>query len=122
VTTFRIQERIEEWMADQLGKEDPLNGDDWGYAAALMLTDTDNGPKHTWRLMVTLRSPFLGQPPIPASIGLIAEMPPEQAVRHFAAKMVADLRAEFERRKRGMANAPGLNLPGLPGAMKQGPN
>jgi hypothetical protein len=122
VTVFSIADRVTGWMADQLAKEDPLGGDDWGFAAALHLQDTPKGPQTSWRLLMTLRAPFLGQPPIGASIGLIADMPPEQAVRHFVTKMTGDLRAEFERRKGNMVNAPGLNLPGLPGAMKQGPN
>jgi hypothetical protein len=72
------------------------------------------------------RSPFLGQQPIGASLGLNAEMPPEPAVRHFVTKMTGDLRQEFAKRKTDMVKAPGLNLPGLPsalpGAAKQGPN
>lgn len=93
----------------------------------MMMTDAGNGPKITWRLMMTLRSPFLGQPPIPTSIGLIADIPPEQAVRHFTTKMMSDLRGAFEQQKTNMAKAPGLNLSGLPGlpgaaAMRQGPN
>jgi hypothetical protein len=126
VTVFSIQDRITGWMADQIGKEDPLDGDDWGHAAAMQVTDTAKGPQVSWRLLMTLRGPFLGQAPIGASIGLMTDSPPEQAVRHFTAKMMGDLRQEFGKRKTNMVRAPGLNLPGgltgLPGALKQGPN
>lgn len=123
----RIQQRIEEWIADQITKADPFDGDDWGYAATMIVAETPQGQAVSWRLLVTLRAPFLGQP-IGASIGLKGDMPPEPAVRHFTSQMTSDLRQEFERRKTNMVKAPGLGLPGLPGMAglpgvpKQGPN
>jgi len=119
-------------MADAIAKEDPLGGDDWGYCASLQValqqTPQGTGAVPQWAVMVSLRSPFLGQPPLCATMLLSGAggVPAEQLVTTVTAKMVSDLRQAIAQQKTGMVKAPGLGLPGLPaglkGALKQGPN
>jgi hypothetical protein len=126
MTAFSIQDRITGWMADQIGKEDPLDGDDFGYHATMAAMQTPKGDAIIWIILVTLRAPFLGQQPIGATGKLQGNTPSEAAVRQIVTKLVTDLRQEHQRQKTAMIKAPGLGLPGglssLPGALKQGPN
>jgi hypothetical protein len=121
MTVYSISDRMAGWITDQIGKEDPLDGDEWGYGLSLDTVQTPAGNTAAWVILVSLRAPFLGRPPIAASMKLTG-MPPEPLIRQVVKKLVSDLRQAFEQQKTGMVNAPALNLPGLPGAMKQGPN
>jgi hypothetical protein len=130
VTAFSIQDRITGWMADQIAREDPIGGDDWGYCASLQVQQTPNGAVPLWALMLSLRGPFLRQPPICATLLLAGAggVPQEQGVRAIVTSIMGQLRQAFEQQKASMVKAPGLGLeglgkiPGLKGAMKQGPN
>jgi len=125
---FDVQARIHGWMADQIAAEDPLGADEWGYCASLQVQQAQQGAVPLWALMVSLRGPFLGQPPMCATILLAGAggVPQEQGVRAIVTSVMGQLRQAFEQQKTGMVKAPGLGLNGLPaglkGAMKQGPN
>jgi hypothetical protein len=128
MTSFDVQARIHEWMADTIAREDPLGGDDWGYCASLQVQPTPQGPVPLWAIMVSLRGPFLTQPPMCAVLLLTGAggVPQEQGVRAIVSKIMGELRQAFEQQKTNMVKAPGLGLNGLPagfkGALKQGPN
>lgn len=126
MTAYGIGDRIHEWMADQIKIEDPLDGDGFGYHAALQLqqkqTPQGIALAPLWAFVVSIRSPFLGQPPINATTTFPDGNPPESVVRALVKNMTGQLRQAFEQQKTSMVRAPGLGLPGLPGVPKQGPN
>jgi hypothetical protein len=129
VTPYDVQARIHEWMASQIAIEDPLEADEWGYCASLQVQQTPQGAVPLWAIMVSLRGPFLGQPPMCATLLLqgAGGVPQEQGVRVLVTKIMGQLRQAFAQQKTSMVKAPGLGLegllnPGLKGAMKQGPN
>ena len=130
MTSYNVQDRLHEWMADTIAREDPLGGDDWGYCASLQVQQAPQGSVPLWALMVSLRGPFLGQPPLCATILLqgAGGVPQEQGVRAVVTSIMGQLRQAFEQQKSAMVKAPGLGLdglgkiPGIKGALKQGPN
>ena len=126
MTSFDVQERIHGWMASQIAAEDPLEADEWGYCASLQVQQTPKGAVPLWAIMVSLRGPFLGQPPICATLLLngAGGVPQEQGVRAIVTSIMGQLRQAFQQQKTAMVKAPGLGLegllnPGIKGAMKQ---
>jgi hypothetical protein len=115
VTAFSIHDRITGWVDDQLAKEDPLDGDEWGRHVTMAAMSTQQGDAIVWIILVTLRGPFLGEDVIGSTSKLQANIPPEPAVRTSVTRAVENLRKAFELRKRqGFAPGNGHNQAGLP--------
>lgn len=113
MSTFSIHGRVAAWVDDQLAKEDPLNGDEWGYQVTMALAPTPNGDAVVWCFLITMRAPFLGLDAIGTTFKLAANVPPENAVRANTTKAVENLRREFTRR-RGDGLPPAGRQNGLP--------
>jgi hypothetical protein len=98
VTVFSVHDRITAWVDDQLAKEDPLNGDEWGRQVSMAVMPTPSGDAIVWLFLVTLRAPFLGLDAIGTTFKLQVNVPPENAVRVNTTAAVKNLRTEFARR------------------------
>jgi hypothetical protein len=99
MSTFSIHDRIAGWVDDQIAKEDPLNGDEWGRQVSMVIAPTPNGDAIIWVILLTLRAPFLGLDAIGTTFKIPANVPAETAVRANTAKAVENLRREFTRRR-----------------------
>ena len=119
MSTFSIHDRIVAWVDDQLAKEDPLGGDEWGRQVSMAVAPTPNGDAIVWCFLVTLRAPFLGLDAIGTTFKLAANVPPENAVRVNTAKAVENLRREFTRRRGDDFPQANGQLP--PGLARKGP-
>ncbi len=108
--TFSICDRITAWVDDQIAKEDPLNGDEWGRQVTMAVASTPNGDAIVWVILLTLRAPFLGLDAIGTTFKIAANVPAEAMVRANTAKAVENLRREFARRR----DVPAVNGNGLP--------
>lgn len=115
MTAFSIHDRITGWVDDQLAKEDPLDGDEWGRHVTMAVMGTQNGDAIVWVILITLRGPYLGQDVIGSTSKLPANIPPEAAVRTSVTRAVENLRKAFEIKKReGFAPGNGHDQAGLP--------
>ena len=115
MSTFGISDRIVAWVDDQLAKEDPLGGDEWGRQVSMAIMPTPNGDAIVWCFLITLRAPFLGLDAIGTTFKLAANVPPENTVRTHTTKAVENLRKEFTRRAgEGFPQANGHRQNGLP--------
>ena len=115
MTAFSIAERIEGWVDDQIAKEDPLDGDEWGRHVTMAAMQTQQGDAIVWVILITLRGPFLGEDVIGSAVKLQANIPPEPAVRMSVTRAVENLRKAFEIRKsQGFAPGNGHDQAGLP--------
>jgi hypothetical protein len=120
VTAFSIHDRITAWVDDQIAKEDPLDGDEWGRQVSMAIMPTPNGDAIVWCFLLTLRAPFLGLDPIGSTFKLAANVPPETAVRANVTKTVENLRREFARRRGdGLHLSNGHRQNGLPPGLAQ---
>lgn len=113
MSTFSIHDRVTGWVDDQIAKEDPLGGDEWGRQVSMVIAPTPNGDAIIWVILLTLRAPFLGLDPIGTTLKIAANVPAETAVRANTAKAVENLRREFTRR-RGDGLPPAGRQNGLP--------
>lgn len=120
MTVFSIHDRITGWVDDQLAKEDPLGADEWGRHLTMSVTQTPKGDSIGWVLLVTLRSPWLGQDAIGSRAKFRSNFPQEAVVRVGVTGCVADLRREFEARKAaGFPKGNGHNQAGLPPGLRK---
>jgi hypothetical protein len=115
MAAFSIHDRIAGWVDDQLAKEDPLDGDEFGRHVTMLVAQTPQGDAILWVILITLRSPFLGEDVIGNTAKLQANIPPEPAVRTCVTRAVENLRKAFEIRKsQGFAPGNGHDQAGLP--------
>ena len=117
MSTFSICDRITGWVDDQIAREDPLNGDEWGRQVTMAVMPTPGGDAIAWAFLLTLRAPFLGLDAIGTTFKIAANIPAEAMVRANVAKAVENLRREFARR-RGVPAVNGNGLP--PGLARKG--
>ena len=110
MSTFSICDRITGWVDDQITREDPLGGDEWGRQVTMAVMPTPNGDAIVWAFLLTLRAPFLGLDAIGTTFKIAANIPAEAAVRANVTKAVENLRREFTRRR----DVPAVNGNGLP--------
>jgi|SRR5579859_624427 len=116
MTAFAIQDRITGWVADELEKESAISGEDFGHHVSMALAMAPGRPDTVfWIVMVTLRSPLLGQMPMGSTGKLQGNIPPEEAVRLSVRSSCAGLRQAFEDQK--LAGLP--KGPGLPAGLKR---
>ena len=116
--TIPIADRIAGWVDDQLAKEDPLGGYEWGRHVEMAVAQTPQGDAIVWVILITLRGPFLGQDALGSTLKLAAaNIPPEPAVRTAVTRATEGLRKAFDLRKsegfpdgngHGQALPPGL--------------
>ncbi len=112
MAVFSIEDRITGWVDDQLAREDPMGGDEWGRHITMAVMGTPQGDAIVWIILITLRGPLLGQDVIGSTTKLAANIPPEKAVRAGITKAVENLRKTFVMQRDGLppATAP-LSLP-----------
>lgn len=121
MTVFSIEARITGWVDDELSKASKLSGEEFGrhlsMAAAMR---QGGGDQIIWILLITLRSPYLGQDPIGCNAKLGANFPDEAAVRLAVGQCVSALRMEYQKREAaGLAKGSGGKMglpPGLQGS------
>jgi hypothetical protein len=119
MTVSSIHDRITGWIDDQLEQEDPLGADEWGRHVTMAAMQTSQGDAIVWIILLTLRSPWLGQDALGSMTKLQGNIPPEPAVRMGVKRGVEGLRKAFEIKKREgvpAGNGHGQELPpGLKG-------
>jgi hypothetical protein len=93
MTVFSIEDRITGWV------EDPLDADDWGRHVTMAAVQTPQGDAIVWIILITLRSPYLGQDALGSTTKLQANIPPEGAVRMGVKRAVEGLRKVFAIKK-----------------------
>lgn len=76
MTAFSIHDRITGWVDDQIAKEDPLDGDEWGRHVTMAALQTQQGDAIVWVILITIRGPFLGEDVIGSMVKLQANIPP----------------------------------------------
>lgn len=116
---FSIEERVTGWVDDQLAKEDPLGADEWGRHVTMGAMQTPKGDAILWVILITLRSPWLGQDSLGTTTKIPANIPNETVVRNHVTRAVENLRKAFETKKaegfpKGNGHGQGLP-PGLAG-------
>jgi len=115
MTVFSVHDRISEWVADELALADPLDADEWGHHVTMAAVQTPNGDAIVWMILITLRSPYLGQDALGSVAKLPANIPPEPAVRMAVKRNVEGLRTAFRIKKdEGYAAGNGHDQAGLP--------
>ena len=102
---YDITARVGSWIADVLGTETALSGEDTGYAVTFAAWPGPGGDVVTWTFAVTLRSPFLGKPDLAVTATVQVTVPSEAGVRHFAASSLGKLREQAEAQKRAGLSA-----------------
>lgn len=116
---FSIAGRISGWIADELAQADPMDADEWGHHVTMAVMQTKQGDAIVWVILVTLRSPYLGQDPLGSTTKLQANVPQEQTVRTGVKRAVEGLRTAFDIKKReGFPQGNGHNEAGLPPGLK----
>lgn len=119
MTYFSIHDRISEWVTDELAQADPMGADDWGHHITMAAVQTPQGDAIVWMILVTLRSPYLGQDALGSVSKLAANIPPETAVRAAVKRSVEGLRKAFDIKKReGYAPGNGHSTNKLPPGLK----
>lgn len=99
MTVFSISRRITAWVDDELDEASRLSGEEFGREVSMTAGTTPKGDAIIWLILVTLRSPFLGEPPI-GSLGKIqGNFPSEPVVRHTVRSSAESVRKEFERKQ-----------------------
>jgi hypothetical protein len=96
MAAYSISERVTGWLADALAKETALSGEEFGYEVTALFQPTPQGNVVAWFLLMTLRSPLLGQDALGASTVVTANMPAEAGVREFATTSAELLRKSFD--------------------------
>lgn len=115
MAVFSIHERITGWVTDQLEKEDPLGGDEFGQHVTMGAMQTPKGDAILWVILITVHAPYLGQDAIGSTTKIQANIPPEQAVRAGVKRSVEGLRKAFEiQQKAGFPQVNGHSQAGLP--------
>jgi hypothetical protein len=119
MTAFSVHGRISDWVADEIGQQTLVNGDEYGYHLTMALAQTPQGEAVVWIVQMTTRSPFLGEDSIGFNQKLPGNIPAEQAVRKAVRDMIEALRKRFGARKRsgfqGNGHEAGAVPPGLLG-------
>jgi hypothetical protein len=95
VTVFSVHDRISGWVADELALADPMDADEFGHHVTMAAVQTPNGDAIVWMILITLRSPYLGQDALGSVAKLPANIPPEPAVRMAVKRNVEGLRKAF---------------------------
>lgn len=115
MSVFSIHDRIAGWVDDQLAKEDPLGADEWGRQITMAVMATPQGDAIIWVILITLRSPYLGQDALGSVTKAAANIPQEAALRKGVTSAVENLRKAFALRKsQGFAPGNGHSQQGLP--------
>lgn len=120
---FSIEDRVTGWVDDQLGIEDPLKGDEWGRHVTMGVMQTPQGDAILWIILITLRSPWLGQDSLGTTTKIPANIPNETVVRGGVTRAVEGLRKAFAMKKaEGFPQGNGHSQAGLPpGLMRRNP-
>ena len=119
MTAFSVHDRITEWVDDELGQADPMDADEWGHHVTMAAVQTPNGDAIVWMILITLRSPYLGQDALGSVSKLAANIPPEPAVRMSVKRAVENLRKAFGMQKdAGFAPGNGHSKNELPPGLK----
>lgn len=96
MAAFSISERVTGWITDVIKAETALSGEEFGYEVTALFQPTPQGNVVAWFLLMTLRSPLLGQDALGASTVVTANVPNEAGVREFATTSAELLRKQFE--------------------------
>jgi hypothetical protein len=96
MTAFSIHGRIADWVATELETESLVSGEEFGYEITMGAVQSPRGEAIVWVILVTLRSPYLGQDAIGCTGRLQANAPAESAVRQQVRNSAAKLRENFE--------------------------
>jgi hypothetical protein len=115
MTAFSIHGRIADWVATELEAGSIVSGEEFGYEITMVPAQTPRGELIAWVILVTLRSPYLGQDAIGCTGQVRANAPAESAVRQIVRNSVAKLRENFGAIKAaGFPKSNGHNQAGLP--------
>jgi hypothetical protein len=107
------------WVATELEAESTVSGEEFGYGITMAPVQSQRGEAIVWVILVTLRSPYLGQDAIGCTGKLPANAPAESAVRQQVRNSAAKLRENFEALKRaGFPKGNGSSKDGLPEALR----
>lgn len=117
---FSIEDRITGWVDDELETASRISGEDFGrHVAMAAMVKPGGGDQIIWIILVTLRSPYLGQEPIGCNAKLLGNPPGEPVVRQGVQACVSALRLEYEKRQAaGLAAGSGQQM-GLPAGLRE---
>lgn len=119
MAAFSVHDRISGWVADELALADPMDADEWGHHVTMAAMQTPQGDAIVWMILVTLRSPYLGQDALGSVSKLPANIPPEPAVRMAVKRGVEGLRTAFRIKKdEGYAAGSGHSANELPPGLR----
>ena len=119
MTAYSIHGRISDWVATELEAESTISGEEFGYGITMAPAQSPRGESIVWIILVTLRSPYLGQDAIGCTGKHSANIPSEAAVRQLVRNSAAKLRENFEALKRaGFPKGNGSSKDGLPEGLK----
>ena len=119
MAAFSVHDRIAGWVADELAQADPMDADEFGHHVTMAAMQTPQGDAIVWMILVTLRSPYLGQDALGSVSKLPANIPPEPAVRMAVKRNVEGLRKAFGIKKaEGYAPGNGHDQTGLPPGLR----
>lgn len=107
-----LEQEVRGWVAAVISAQ--RFGQDFGYALTWGPAQTPGGLMISWTILVTLRSPLLGQPPIGHVVQLVSPSAlTEAAVTQAVSGAITALRAAHEQAKRPPAAPPGGPVPAL---------
>lgn len=117
---FSIEDRITGWVDGELETASRISGEDFGrHVAMAAMVKPGGGDQIIWIILVTLRSPYLGQEPIGCNAKLLGNLPGEPVVRQGVQACVSALRLEYEKRQAaGLAAGSGQQM-GLPAGLRE---
>lgn len=119
MTAFSIHDRIAGWVDDQITKEDPLGADEWGRHITMAMMPTERGEAIIWVILITLRSPVLGEDALGGTAKVAGNIPPETALRGVVSKTMENLRKARDAKKtEGLQLSNGHSPNGLPPGLK----
>jgi len=95
MTVFSIEDRITAWVDDELDTASKISGEEFGRHVTMGAMQTPQGDAILWVILVTLRSPLLGQDAIGSTSKLQANIPPETAVRAGVKRSIEGLRKAY---------------------------
>ena len=117
MTSFSIAAQVESWVDATIAAETTVSGDEYGRHVQMAAVQTPQGDAIVWLILLTTRSPLLGQPPLGATIKLPGNVPSEAEVGREVRDAIAALRKDFDARKRPEAATNGHG-PALPPGLK----
>jgi hypothetical protein len=100
-----ISEELRAWVRAEIDAQ--CFGEDFGFDVIPQAAVTEQGPAVQYVIIVTMRSPLLGQPPLLHVAGVQAPRPARDDIRQVATAALQGLRAVSARVMNGAGGQPG---------------